>query len=105
MPTALGGPQRDELAPAGLRELGVVERMRARLGDAEIYDAGDLEDRAGLCADPDPRAKNAGRIAEFLPRERDAVHAAVGGNPDARLILKVTCRPTGAMAGLRGLAG
>ena len=61
--------------------------MRARLGDAEIYDAGDLRIEPGFVPDPDPRAKNAGRIAEFLPRERDAVHAAVGGNPDARLIL------------------
>ena len=104
VPTALGGHLSGmELAPAGLRELGVVERLRARLDDPVIHDVGDLTIEPGFFPDTDPRAKNADRIAEFLPRERAAVHSAIGDNRDARLFLvggDCTAH-AGAMAGLR----
>jgi len=110
VPTSLGGHLSGmERTPAGLRGLGLVAALRARptLGSAEIRDAGDLAIDPGFVADEDPRAKNRGRICEFLPRERDLVASAVGGDraapDDPRLfILGGDCTAhAGAMAGLR----
>ena len=85
VPTSLGGHLSGmERTPAGLRELGLVAALRARplLGGAEVRDAGDLAIDPGFVADDDPRAKNRARICEFLPRERDLVASAVGGDAD-----------------------
>jgi arginase len=77
------------------------------LAGADIHDAGDLAIDPGFVADDDPRAKNRGRICEFLPRERDLVASAVGGDrsghDDPRLfVLGGDCTAhAGAMAGLR----
>ena len=106
VPTALGGHLAGaERTPAGLRALGILERLQARpgLAGARIDDVGDLPIEPGFVADPDPRAKNRARICEFLPRERDAVVAAVGDDPGRRLLLlggDCTAH-AGAMAGLR----
>jgi arginase len=111
VPTALGGHLSGmELTPAGLRDLGLVERLRSREGLAgvEIRDAGDLHIEPGFRPDPDPRAKNRAAICEFLPRERDLVAASVaptGTEADAGgrlLVLGGDCTAhAGAMAGLR----
>src|SRR6476646_5890609 len=85
VPTSLGGHLSGlERTPVGLRELGLVEALRARplLAGAEIRAAGDLALDPGFVADDDPRAKNRARICEFLPRERDLVASAVGGDRD-----------------------
>ena len=109
VPTSLGGHLSGmERTPAGLRELGLLEGLRARPGLArvELRDAGDLTIDPGFRPDPDPRAKNRAAICEFLPRERDLVAASLGagsGGDDARLlILGGDCTAhAGAMAGLR----
>lgn len=116
VPTALGGHLSGmELTPAGLRDLGLVDRLRARAGLArvEIRDAGDLRIEPGFRPDPDPRAKNRAAICEFLPRERDLVAASVSVAPAAGagtgtdaaarlLVLGGDCiAHAGAMAGLR----
>ena len=110
VPTSLGGHLAGmERTPAGLRDLGLVAALRARplLGGAEVRDAGDLSIEPGFVVDADPRAKNRARICEFLPRERDLVAAAVGGDADGLdeprlLILGGDCTAhAGAMAGLR----
>lgn len=112
VPTALGGHLSGmELAPAGLRELGLVDRLRARprLGAIEVRDAGDLVIDPGFRPDPDLRARNRAAICEFLPRERDLVAAAVmpatGGDPVPRLlVLGGDCTAhAGALAGLRAV--
>ena len=110
VPTSLGGHLAGmDRTPAGLRELGLVAALGARplLGGAEVRDAGDLSIEPGFVVDADPRAKNRARICEFLPRERDLVAAAIGGDaagPDEPrlLILGGDCTAhAGAMAGLR----
>jgi arginase len=106
VPTALGGHLAGmELAPRGLRELGLLDALEARPGLAgvPIDDVGDLSIEPGFRADPDPRAKNRSLIAAFLPRQRDAVADALGGDPARRLlILGGDCTAhAGAMAGLR----
>jgi arginase len=110
VPTSLGGHLAGmERTPTGLRDLGLVEALRARplLADAEVRDAGDLSIEPGFVVDADPRAKNRARICEFLPRERDLVAAAVGGDAAGSdeprlLILGGDCTAhAGAMAGLR----
>jgi arginase len=116
VPTALGGHLAGmELTPAGLRELGLVERLRGSPGLAHgtLRDAGDLRIEPGFKPDPDPRAKNRGAICEFLPRERDLVAGIVSGNGLGRpaagqpvhtriLVLGGDCTVhAGAMAGLR----
>jgi arginase len=106
VPTALGGHLAGmELAPRGLRELGLLGALGARPGLAgvPIDDVGDLSIEPGFRADPDPRAKNRSLIAAFLPRQRDAVAGALGGDPTRRLlILGGDCTAhAGAMAGLR----
>ena len=101
VPTALGGPVAGmELTPAGLRELGLLDRLRARpgLADTHLRDEGDLAIEPGFRPDPDPRAKNRAAICEFLPRERDLV-ARIAAR---LLVLGGDCTVhAGAMAGLR----
>jgi arginase len=96
-----------ELAPAGMRALGLVDMLRGRpgLSDIDVRDAGDVAIEPGFQADPDPRAKNRAAICAFLPRERDLVMAALGG-PDGAgtrlLVVGGDCTAhAGAMAGLR----
>jgi arginase len=114
VPTALGGHLSGmEQTPAGLRNLGLIERLRARPGLAGVTlrDAGDLRIEPGFRPDPDSRAKNRAAICEFLPRERDLVAevvsppggAAAGGEIGARLmVLGGDCTAhAGALAGLR----
>jgi arginase len=106
VPTALGGHLSGmELAPAGLRALGLVEQLGARpgLADATIEDLGDLEITPGFIPDADPRAKNRAAICAYLPRLRDRVAHTLADRPGARLvILGGDCTShTGTMAGLR----
>ena len=110
IPTALGGHLPGmELAPAGLRALGVVDLVRARPGLAAVAvrDAGDLDIRPGYRPDDHPRARNRAAICEFLPRERDLVAASLAdasgsGDRDRLLILGGDCTAhAGALAGLR----
>ena len=101
VPTALGGHVSGmELTPAGLRALGLVDRLRETI---DVDDAGDVRIEPGFRPDDDPRAKNRDLICEFLPRERDAVVAALGGEPGTRLlIIGGDCTAhAGAMAGFR----
>ena len=98
VPTALGGHLSGmELAPAGLRQLGLVERFTG----GAIADAGDVEIGPGFRTDDDPRAKNRGLICEFLPRQRDLVARAVGGHSRLMIIGGDCTAHAGAMAGLR----
>ncbi len=97
-----------EGTPAGLRGLGLVDRLRERPGLAgvAIHDAGDLRIEPGFRPDPDPRAKNRAAICEFLPRERDLVTTTLTrgtAGADARLlVLGGDCTAqAGALAGLR----
>jgi arginase len=106
VPTALGGHLSGmELAPAGLRALGLVEMLRARpgLAGADVRDAGDVAVEPGFRPDPHPRAKNRAEICAFLPRERDLVAATLVGADGTRLlIIGGDCTAhAGAMAGLR----
>jgi arginase len=103
VPTALGGHLAGmELAPGGLRALGIVDGLTTRLGNT-VDDSGDLPIEPGFRPDDDPRAKNRKLICEFLPRERDAVAAALGDDPERRLVvIGGDCTAhAGAMAGLR----
>jgi arginase len=114
VPTALGGHLPGmERTPAGLRELRLLESLRARPGlvGVDLRDAGDLTIEPGFVADEDPWAKNRSAICDFLPRERDLVAAslAAAGAADppgaARLlILGGDCTANaGAMAGLKAV--
>src|SRR5262245_2704149 len=101
VPTALGGNRPGmEVTPAGVRALGVVDRLRETF---DVEDAGDVPIEPGFRPDDAPRAGNRDLICEFLPRERDSVVAAVGGDPGARLlIVGGDCTAhAGATAGLR----
>jgi arginase len=89
-PTALGGHFSGmERGPAALRAAGLVDRLHAvpALAAATIVDHGDVPNDPGWAPDPDPRAKNRGLIAAYLPRVRDRVAAALAGAPDARLLI------------------
>jgi arginase len=105
VPTALGGHLAGmEHAPAGLRGLGLVERLGDALR-AEVVDAGDVPIEPGFREDPDRRAKNRQLICDFLPRAAELVAAELGGGDsgDARLIVvggDCTAH-AGAIAGLR----
>jgi arginase len=104
VPTALGGHLAGmELAPRGLRELALLERLSGRVA-GRIADAGDVPIEPGFRVDPDPRARNREAICEFLPRERDFVaEALTAAGAGARLLLlggDCTAH-AGAMAGLR----
>jgi arginase len=108
VPTALGGHLSGmELAPHGLRQLGLVDRLQARPGLAgiSIADAGDLIIDPGFRSDADPRAKNRALIREFLPREAARVTELMqddAGDGRQLLILGGDCTAhVGAMAGLR----
>jgi len=109
VPTALGGHLSGmEVAPPGMRALGLVERLAERPGLAgvAIHDAGDLRIEPGFRPDADPRAKNRTAICDFLPRERDLVAATLASGTagaDARLlVLGGDCTAhAGALAGLR----
>ena len=107
VPTALGGHLAGmELTPAGLRDLGLVERLRGRPGfvDVDLRDAGDVPIEPGFVRDDDPRAKNRAAICAFLPRERDLVAEALAEAGDGSRLLVVGGDCTahaGALAGLR----
>ena len=110
VPSALGGHLPGmELTPAGLRHLGLLDRLRSRpaLGGLLIRDAGDLPIVPGFRPDPDPRAKNRAAICELLPRQRDlvAMSVAPAGSASATsrlLVLGGDCiAHAGATAGLR----
>ncbi len=110
VPTALGGHLSGmEHAPAGMRALGLIDRLRERPGLAgvSLHDAGDLRIAPGFIPDEDPRAKNRAAICEFLSRERDLVASTLAADgpagPEARLlILGGDCTAhAGALAGLR----
>jgi len=107
VPTALGGHLSGmEVAPAGLRALGLLDMLRSLPGLAgvDVRDAGDVAIDPGFRPDPDPRAKNRDAICSFLPRERDLVAATLGGTDGMGtrlLILGGDCTAhAGAMAGL-----
>jgi arginase len=112
VPTALGGNLPGmERTPAGLRELGLLDRLhtRPRLAGVHWHDAGDLAIEPGYRPDDDARARNRAAICEFLPRERDRVATSLGGVDDGDivnrprlLIIGGDCvAHAGAMAGLR----
>ena len=108
VPTALGGHLSGmELAPDGLRQLGLVDRLQARpgLGEASMVDAGNVEIDPGFRPDADPRAKNRELICAFLPREAARVREIIqDGTGEGRqlLILGGDCTAhAGAMAGWR----
>ncbi|MGZ3587213.1 MAG: arginase family protein [Candidatus Limnocylindrales bacterium] len=107
VPTALGGHREGmERSPAGLRELGLVQRLTHRPAPAgvELIDAGDLPIEPGFRADPDPRAKNRALICQFLPRLAErAASALASAGQDARLfVVGGDCTAhAGALAGLR----
>jgi arginase len=108
VPTALGGHLAGmEVAPAGLRAGGLLDRVRERPGlrDVELLDAGDVPIEPGFRPDPDPRAKNRAAIREFLPRERDVVAQVIGGEAVAQtrlLIIGGDCTAhAGATAGIK----
>jgi arginase len=99
VPTALGGHRSGmERTPAGLRELGLAERL-----PFPVDDAGDVRIDPGFREDPDPRAGNRALIVEFLPRERGLVASALGpaGDGARLLVLGGDCTAhAGALAGL-----
>jgi arginase len=105
VPTALGGHLSGmEATPAGLRELGLLDRLRDRPGLAgvDVRDAGDLAIEPGFRPDPDPRAKNRAAICEFLPRERDLIADVLADGDPRLLIAGGDCTAhAGAMAGFR----
>ena len=107
VPTALGGHLAGmELTPRGLRDLGLLDALRAdgALGAAELRDAGDLRIEPGFVPDDDRRARNRSRICEFLPRAGLLVAGAVAeaGEGARLLVLGGDCTAhAGALAGLR----
>lgn len=105
-PTALGGHLAGmERTPMELRERGLLDQLRGRpvLAGSGIHDAGDAPNDPGWAPDPDPRAKNRERIIAYLPRLANHVAAALGSDPDDRLlILGGDCTShAGALAGVR----
>ncbi|HXG25502.1 MAG TPA: arginase family protein [Candidatus Binatia bacterium] len=109
-PTALGGhfPGMDG-GPNALRQIGLLDRLRARKGlaDMPIIDNGDAPIEAGWAPDDDPFMKNRQRIIEYMPRLVVHVHRALGGKdpavaPPRLLLVGGDCTShAGAMAGLK----
>ncbi|HEX3265738.1 MAG TPA: arginase family protein [Candidatus Limnocylindrales bacterium] len=109
-PTALGGhfPGMDK-GPSALRQVGLLDRLRARKGLAElsITDHGDAPIEAGWAPDDDPFMKNRQRILEYMPHLVVHVQRALGGNdaavvPPRLLVIGGDCTShAGAMAGLK----
>jgi len=105
-PTALGGHLAGmERTPEELRSRGLVERLRSRPQRTGVAwdDRGDAANDPGWAPDPDPRAKNRGRIVEYLGRLADHVAASLGPDPVVRLlVLGGDCTShAGALAGIR----
>jgi arginase len=109
-PTALGGhfPGMDK-GPNSLRSMGLIDRLRARRGlaDVAIVDNGDAPLDVGWAADDDPFMKNRQRIIEYMPHLIVHVHRALGGRdsavaPPRLLLIGGDCTShAGAMAGLK----
>jgi arginase len=109
-PTALGGhfPGMDK-GPTSLRSMGLIDRLRARKGlaDVSIVDNGDAPIDAGWAADDDPFMKNRQRIIEYMPKLIVHVHRSLGGKdaavaPPRLLLIGGDCTShAGAMAGLK----
>ena len=109
-PTALGGhfPGMDK-GPNALRQVGLLDRLRARKGLAgmSIVDNGDAPIEAGWAADDDPFMKNRQRILDYMPRLVVHVHRALGGKdatgtPPRLILVGGDCTSNaGAMAGLK----
>ena len=109
-PTALGGhfPGMDK-GPSTLRQLGLLDRLRARKGlaDVSITDHGDAPIEAGWAPDDDPFMKNRQKIIEYMPRLVVHVQRALGGRdaavaPPRLLLVGGDCTShAGAMAGLK----
>ncbi len=109
-PTALGGHFGGmERTPGELRRLGLVDRLRARRGlaDMDLRDVGDAANDPGWAPDPDPRAKNRALICAYLPRLADhvagALRAADTATSAARLLVVGGDCTThaGSLAGIR----
>jgi arginase len=105
VPTALGGELAGDhhvgmaAAPAELRRRGFLEHLRE--AGLELRDDGDLHIEPGFRADPDRRARNRARIAEFLPREAAMVATALAHGGRLLILGGDCCAHAGAMAGLR----
>ena len=105
VPTALGGELPDErhvgmaTAPADLRRLGLVERLRT--SGLDLRDDGDLPISPGWRSDEDRQAKNRTETTEFLPREAAMVVDAVSDGERLLILGGDCCAHAGAMAGLR----
>ena len=67
--------------PNALRQVGFIDRLRARKGLATvpITDNGDAPIDVGWAADDDPFMKNRQRIIEYMPRLIVHAHRALGG--------------------------
>ena len=109
-PTALGGHFAGmDQGPNALRQVGLLDRLRARKGLAGVsfVDAGDAPIEAGWAADDDPFMKNRQRILDYMPHLVVHVHRALGGTsatgtPPRLLVLGGDCTShAGAMAGLK----
>lgn len=109
-PTGLGGHFGGmERTPGELRQLGLLDRLRARRGLAgtELRDAGDAANDPGWAPDPDPRAKNRALLCAYLPRLADhvagALRAADTATSAARLLVMGGDCTThaGSLAGIR----
>jgi arginase len=79
--------------PNALRQVGFIDRLRARKGLAgvPITDNGDAPIELGWAADDDPFMKNRQRILEYMPRLIVHAHRAMGGKdatgPAPRLLM------------------
>jgi arginase len=109
-PTALGGHFAGmDQGPSSLRQMGLIDRLRARKGlaDMPIIDHGDAPIESGWAADDDPVMKNRQRIIDYMPHLVVHVHRALGAKdtalaPPRLLVLGGDCTShSGAMAGLK----
>ena len=117
VPLALGGwiPELEAavigmtMAPAGLRQLGLVDRLASdgAMAGTEVRDAGDLLVVPGYRADADRRAKNRDKIIAVLPRVQERVAQLATEEPGARVLIlggECTIHPA-VLAGLRRARG